>query len=75
MTTQPTTTLNIETVDLRGRPVGVFHAAMRTLADALRETSRHTPAPANQRVRDRLLADGGGTFSIGQFTVAISMLP
>jgi hypothetical protein len=74
-TTHPTATLDIETVDRHGRPLGVFHATLLTLNDALHEVARFTPAPPNRWVRERLQADGGGRFSIGQFTVAISVLP
>jgi hypothetical protein len=75
VTTQPTTILDVETVDQDGRPLGVFHAALHTLNDALREVARFTPAPPNRWVRERLLSDSGGRFSIGQFTVTIAVLP
>jgi len=74
MTTMPTATVEIVTVDLTGRPEPVYHGALHGLADAFREVGRFTPAPVGPWVRKRIQSDGGGTFSIGQFDVSIAML-
>jgi hypothetical protein len=74
MTTAPTTTVEIETVDRHGRPVPVFHAALRSLGDVFSTVARFTPAPANPTVRSRIVNAGGGTFQIGEFTIAVTVL-
>lgn len=74
MTSQPVATVEIQTIDLDGRPRHVFHGAMRSLADAFSEVARHAPAPVNQWVCKRVAADGGGQFNIGQLTVSIAVL-
>lgn len=74
MTTMPTTTVDISTVDHLGRPKAVHHAAMRSLDDACREVRRFTPAPVGPCVRRRIQLTGEGSFSIGQFDVSIALL-
>jgi hypothetical protein len=74
MTTMPTATVDIATVDRHGRPEPVHHGALCCLADAFREVGRFTPAPVGPWVRRRIETDGEGCFSIGQFDVTISVL-
>ncbi len=74
MTTMPTATVDISTVDPQGRPEPVYHAALCSLADAFREVGRFTPAPVGPWVRRRIETDGEGRFSIGQFDVSIAVL-
>jgi hypothetical protein len=75
MTSSQTAAVEIETVDLRGRSVPVFHGAMCTFGDAFKEISRVVPAPVNQSVRRRVEEAGGGAFSIDQFDVRVAVVP
>lgn len=75
MTTAPTATVDIETIDQHGRPVPVFHAALRSLGDVFSAVARFAPAPANPTVRSRIVNAGTGRFQIGQFTIAVTVLP
>ncbi|HEY3944426.1 MAG TPA: hypothetical protein VGL78_04295 [Solirubrobacteraceae bacterium] len=74
MTSMPTATVEILTVDRHGRRQPVHHAALCSLADAFREVQRFTPAPVGPWVRRRIAAAGGGRFSIGEFDVSVSVL-
>jgi hypothetical protein len=75
MTTGRTATVEIETIDGTGQPVPVFHAALRSLQDVFSAVGSFTPAPVNPAIRSRIVNAGAGRFQIGQFTIAVAVLP
>lgn len=74
MTSMPTATVDIVSVDRAGCMLPVHHAALCSPIDAFREVGRFTPAPVGPSARRRVQFDGGGRFSIGEFDVSISLL-
>ncbi len=74
MTSMPTATVDIATVDSQGRSEPVWHGALCSLGDAFRAVGQFTPAPVGPWVRRRVETAGGGCFSIGQFDVSITVL-
>jgi hypothetical protein len=75
MTTAPTTTVEIDSVDKRGKPRHVTHAATRSLPDAFSLIASHASAPVNRWVRQRIELAGGGIVQIGEITTVIAVLP
>ncbi len=73
MTTAPTATVDISTITHTDGFQHVYHAATRSIADALRLISEHAPAPVNVAVRRRIERDQGGVIQIGQITAAITV--
>lgn len=60
-----TTTVDISTIDLRGKSVPVLHCTAHSIRGALRIIDGAAPAPANRHVRRRLRAECGGVVRIG----------
>jgi hypothetical protein len=75
MTTAPTTTVEIDSIDTHGKPRHVAHAAMRSLPDAFSFIASHAAAPVNRWARQRIEHAGGGEVQIGEITAVIAMLP
>jgi hypothetical protein len=73
MTTAPTATVDIATITHTGGFHHVYHAAVRSISDALGLISEHAPAPVNAAVRRRIERDRGGVIQIGQITAAIAV--
>jgi len=60
-----TTTVDISTIDARGKRVPVIHCAAASINAALRIIDSAAPAPANPHVRRRLRREHGGVVCIG----------
>jgi hypothetical protein len=74
MTTAPTTTVEIETIDSTGAGAHVTHAALATIRDAFSFIASHAPAPVNLWHQQRIERAGGGRVQIGQITAVIAVL-
>ena len=70
-----TATVDITRIDNQGTEEPVYHAATRTLAEALGLVASHAPAPVNRSVRMRLESDDGGDVQIGMVSAAIAIYP
>lgn len=68
-----TTTVEISTIDERGRPVLVYHTSTVSITAALRVVDRNAPAPVNPHVRRRIQAEHGGCFQIGRVNAEIGV--
>lgn len=73
MTTAPTTTVEIERLTASGGLRHVYHAATRSIPDALRVIAQHAAAPVNPAVRVRIEEAEGGLIRIGQISAAITV--
>lgn len=75
MTSAPTATVEIDSIDSSGMPKHVAHAATRSLQDAFSFIASHAAAPVNRWARQRIEQAGGGELQIGQITAVITVLP
>lgn len=75
MTSAPTATVEIDSIDSRGKPKHITHAATQSMPDAFSFIASHAPAPVNRWARRRIEQDGGGELHIGQITAVITLLP
>lgn len=60
-----TTTVDISTIDSRGKRVPIIHCIAESMTAALRIIDSVAPAPANPHVRRRLRYEHGGVVDIG----------
>ena len=72
MTTAPTATVDIERLTASGALRHVYHAATKSIPDALRVIAQHAAAPVNPAVRLRIESEEGGLIQIGQISAAIT---
>ena len=73
MTTAPTATVDIERLTASGTLRHVYHAATKSIPDALRVIAQHAAAPVNPAVRLRIESEEGGLIQIGQISAAITV--
>ena len=73
MTTAPTATVDIERVTPTGGLRHVYHAATKSIPDALRVIAQHAAAPVNPAVRLRIESESGGLIQIGQISASITV--
>jgi hypothetical protein len=66
-----TTTVDISTIDERGKRVPVIHCDAASMTAALRIIDGAAPAPANRHVRRRLRLEHGGVVCIGKVRVEV----
>jgi hypothetical protein len=72
---QMTTTVDISTIDQRGKRVPVIHCTAVSMSGALRIIDSTAPAPANPHVRRRLRREHGGVVCIGMFRAEVDGTP
>ena len=70
---QMTTTVDISTIDRRGKRVPVIHCTAVSMSGALRIIDSAAPAPANPHVRRRLRREHGGVVCIGMVRAEVEV--
>jgi hypothetical protein len=75
MTSGPTATVEIDGIDLTGKPQHIAHAATRSVQDAFSLNASHAAAPVNRWAKQRIEHAGGGELQIGEITAVIALLP
>jgi len=68
-----TTTVEIRTINEKGKPVLVYHGNTVSIKAALRVVDRNAPAPVGPHVRRRVQAEHGGQFRIGRVSAEIGV--
>lgn len=68
-----TTSVDIQTINARGKLETVLHCDTLSMKAALRIVDGATPAPANPHVRRRLYRDHGGVVEIGMVRADIAV--
>jgi hypothetical protein len=69
------TTIDISTIDLRGKTVPIIHCTAHSMTAALRIIDSAAPAPANRYVRRRLRSEHGGVVQIGMVRAEVDATP